>query len=861
MADLTRENALKAMRLAYDRGDMEAARKMAALAKSLEGQESSFIGQVNAGIASTVGGLVDFVNPFDDPVWGRFQTGSAAEGLRQGMEYIGADVARGEPESVGQAFGRGVGNAAGAILPVASVARLVSGAAGVTGKVAQDAFTSLASRTGAGAELFAGGVAGAAQQSAKEAGAPEWAQQVAALSAPLAVPAVAGSVRGAGRVAANLPVAGMAIRAGKDLARGLAPMTDFGARQVASARLRDLVGGEDRARELAKTIDPKDPLGLTGPQQTGDTNLLGLQQAAREESPLVRERLDARASQSRETAAAQIRGDGGNPQDAKAFLSRRVKDFKSSMQTRVDRIMQMTDEGLRAVGPRASETGNSTAAVDEIKGELAANLERERELWRAVPTDARVETTMTAGVVDSLIKETPWAQRRDIPADLKEAFGENGALGGATTVSELHGLYSEMRRISRAAMSGTNQNKNLSRIANEVAEAILSDLGAISGDTPAGVAINEARSFSRALHETFDQGAVGRILQRTIDGDEAIAPEAALARTVGRGGAQGKADADRIAGAAPRADEQIADYLRGRFMDSVFSPEGKFTPANAEAFFRQNRELLSRYPRVMAEFRKALASRSAASAFSARAEARIKLADAETSGFTGATEEKSILSIIGAESPELAARSVVATARKDKTGKALAGVKAAASDYLIGRAGTPEGLSGEKLSALLRDKNTNAALRQIFDTGEMSRLGQISASLARLDGKAADVGAFLDSPANRVVEYVVRIAAAQQGGRMGGGSMGGSLQTANILQERARSLLRGLTNDKARRLLMDAIEDPALFKSLMAEPAAVSIKPELKNKLAPYLAGGAAVAGEGEAQQSPNPYQSLMERY
>ena len=71
MAEPTQENALKAMRLAYEKGDLEAARKMAALAKSLDGKSgSTFMGQVNAGIASTLGGMVDAVNPFNDPVWG-----------------------------------------------------------------------------------------------------------------------------------------------------------------------------------------------------------------------------------------------------------------------------------------------------------------------------------------------------------------------------------------------------------------------------------------------------------------------------------------------------------------------------------------------------------------------------------------------------------------------------------------------------------------------------------------------------------------------------------------------------------------------------------------------------------------------
>jgi hypothetical protein len=628
------------------------------------------------------------------------------------------------------------------------------------------------------------------------------------------------------------------------VARGLAPMTEYGARQVASGRLRELSGGEERARELAQAIDPNDPLGRTPAQQTGDPNMIGLERAAANENPNVRTRLEERAAASRQTAEGEIAGMGGRVADAKTFFEGRLKSVKQSMQARVDQLMQMADETVAGAGPRASETGNSTTAVERIKGELATNLERERELWRAVPIDARVETRNTANTVETIIKETPWAQRNDIPADLKAAFGENGVLGPATSVGELHGLYSEMRRISRSAMSGTNQNKNLARIANEVAEAILNDLGAIGGETPAGRAINEARVFSQGLHDTFDKGAVGRILQRTIDGDEAIAPEAALARTVGRGGAQGMADAERIEKAAPEAAEQITDYLRGRFMDSVFAADGSFTPKAAETFFRNNRELLSRYPRVTAELRRALSSRTAADAFAARADARMRLAEANSAPaeFIGGQDQKAVLSIIGADNPELAARSVIATARKDGTGKALAGVKGAFTDYLIGKAGTEGGISGAKLVGLLSDKNMRVALRQVFDGGEMARLERIAGDLAKVDAKGADVGNFMDTPANRLVEYVVRIVAAQQGGQMGGGTMGGSLQTANILQERARAMLKNLTNDKARQLLMDAVEDPALFKALLTEDPAMKLTKLQRNLLAPYLVGGAAAA-------------------
>ena len=70
MADATFENALRAMRIAHDKGDMESARKMARLAKTLQAEAEvqasveegdGFTAQMNKSIAEGVGGLVDFI--------------------------------------------------------------------------------------------------------------------------------------------------------------------------------------------------------------------------------------------------------------------------------------------------------------------------------------------------------------------------------------------------------------------------------------------------------------------------------------------------------------------------------------------------------------------------------------------------------------------------------------------------------------------------------------------------------------------------------------------------------------------------------------------------------------------------------
>lgn len=815
-----------------------------------------FVRGVNKGMAEGFGGLVDFVNPFDEPILGLPGTGSAVEGITNVFEAISEGSTQDTATGLLGEAASGTGQAISAIAPVAKGLQALKSVGGAVGAFADDALVALNSIGGFAGEAIAGGTSKAAEAAAKDAGAgPGLAATAGIVAGGLSVPAALGAPRAAASLAAKTPGASFVGRQVRDLQRGLLPMTDAGAREQAATRLRGLVGGEERAAELSRLIDPNEPLGLTPAQQTGDPNLLGLERAAAAEQPLVRERLAARAESGQEAAREGIEALGGDVGDARAFFADRLRTFKTDMTNKIDEAVQSGDLSVEGAAPRISEGGASERAVERVRGALDVELGRERELWNAVPVEAEVSTQSVRDTLANIVETTPRAQQDDIPAIARRLLSRTDGspadpsqIGDTDTVSELHGLYSELRRVSRSAVSGTNQNKNLARISNELADSILRDLGAVDASSPAGIAINEARTFSRALNETFNQGAVGKILQRTIGGDEAIPPEIALRRTVGAGGPGGEAAAADIQRAAPEAGEDVGEFLRGRFVDAVNAPDGKFTPAAAERFMRNNRELLAANPELNRELRRALGSRNAAARFAVRNQARQKLIDAESAParFNLGQEEKSILSIISADDPKQAATSVVNAARKDPTGSALAGVKAAFTNHLV----TGENITGQQMKAMLSDKNMRQAMNQVFSTGEMGRLNQIATSLGKMNpGEVNAVSDVIDASSNRLLEMVVRISAAQRGGSLGGGSLGGSMQTANIFVERSRQILRNLTNVKARELLTQAVEDPALFRDLLKTPQSVNLPASTRSRLAPFLIGAGAGQEANEGAQ------------
>ena len=815
-----------------------------------------FVRGINKGMAEGFGGLIDFVNPFDEPILGLPGTGSAVTGLTDTFEAIAPGSTQNVAEGALGEFAEGTGKGISAVMPVAKGLQALKSMGGAVGAFADDALRALSSVGGVTAEAISSGAAQSAETAAGEAGAgPLLSTTAGIVAGGLSVPAAIAGPKAALNLASKTPGVSFAKNQVRDLKGALLPMTDSGANAQASARLRELVGGEDRAQELGRSIDPNEPLGLTPAQQTGDPNLLGLERAAASENPLVRERLAARAEASQSAAVKGIKELGGEVGDARAFFADRLQTFKSEMTDSIDDAVKSGELSVEGAAPRISEGGASERAVDRVRDALDVELGRERELWRAVPVEAEVSTQFSREALADFVAETPRAQQDDIPAIAKRLLGRTDGvdvspsqIGDDDTVAELHGLYSELRRVARTAVSGTNQNKNLARISNNLADSILRDLGAVDASSPAGVAINEARTFSRALNETFSEGTVGKILQRASGGGDSISPEVALRKTVGQGGPGGKEAADRIQAAAPDAGEDVGEFLRGKFVDSVNAPDGKFTPATAERFMRSNRELLAANPELNKELRRALSSRNAAARFSVRNQARQKLIDSQSgpARFNLGPEEKSVLSIISADDPAKAASSVVNAARKDPTGNALNGVKASFTNHLIGSGD----VTGQQLSALLGDKKMGEAMGKVFNVGELSRMKNIASSLAKIKpDSVAEVGGVIDASTNKIIETVIRIAAAKHGGSLGGGSMGGSMQTANIASERAKTIMRNLTNVKARSILTQAIEDPVLFKELLMTPEQIKISPTSRSKLAPFLIGTGVGTGNTEEEK------------
>jgi hypothetical protein len=808
------------------------------IAQSMAG--GGFMPNVNQGIAESAGGIIDLLNPFDQPhalnPFGQ-GTGSAVTGIEQGMDAVGVNRATGDPHGMAENFARGAGNAAGAAPFGGLAAKALSGAGGMIGSIADDASQAMNTLRGTTSEIFAGGGAQAAQGLAEDAGAPEWAQTTAGVLGGATMGAIPGAVR-------STPSAIGARKLTGAVKTAMMPYTNTGGREVARQRMQELAGGADRAGELARRVGQTE-IGLTPAQQTGDPNMLGLEQEAMRRNPNLRSQLDNQADAGQQIATDRVRGMGGDVQDAQAFFETRRAQARQNILGFVDTA---TQGALRPTAKNA-EMINSEAVADQIRLAERAAGQQEKQLWDAVPKGAQVSTFNAKRAAAQLIETTPRAQQGDIPQVARELLGDGGnPLGEYEAVSEMHGLYSKLRETARAARAGNNQQRNMARIADDIAEAILDDLGAGAGQTDVGRTIDAARAFSAEKHQIFSQGVVGKLLKRTLDGDGAINPALTLERSIGRGGPTGAVGADDIMNAAgSKAVPPIEDYLRSRFDRTAFTPEGAFNATGGQRFMRDNAELMQRFPYLRETFDQSLQTQGRAAAASQRGQG--VLADMDnpnrsiSAAFTQAPTENAADAVFKAKRPTVAAHQLAATARKDPNGQALDGLKGSFADYLIRNSTDANGLSGEAMRKALQKPETRATFAKVMAPAELRRMDIIAAELTKLrTGRksAPDIGGLSPRSPNRLIEMAARIIAARQGAKAGGGSSGASIQTANMASGRVKDMLGNLQNDKAEQLLMDAVRDPDLFRLLLTDPGRVELKPDQLNRLAPYFTGTAA---------------------
>ena len=848
MSNLARiEEAFMQADALAQQGDAQAQQDAALFAQEIRrlraedtGGFTNNMAQLNRGIAQTVGGLVDFINPFD-----RF-TGSAATGLENVMEATGVNVADRAPEGFVENVFSGAGQAAGAVLPVTKLAQVGQQLPGLAGRVFQAVAPQLSTTGAFAGELAAGGLAAGSSEVAEQQGYGETGQGIAAVLGGLSPAAAIPAAQGAFRLARRAPVV-------STIAGEIAPFTDTGARRIASERARQTAGGDEAAAVAARALDEPNPLNLTPAEQTGNVNLIGLQRAAENRDPAVGANIATRQAESERLAREQLTF-GGRVEDAQDFVAQRTADFSRTLREYVEAARVSAQNKIPRAGTDAVEA--STVVARELRRAEDLAREKQRIIWGRIPKGVELDVSEVRQTIRALKNSLTRYTKSDIPSAANK-FLKATKKTGMDRVDEINSLYSVMRDTARNAMSGNTVNKNEARIANDIADSVLRALDAIPATTDVNRRIIEARTFSREMHDTFSRGTVGQLLKRTSRGGLATPEELTLQRSIRSGGDTG-ALAQRDIATAVRGTEGEApvanateNYLRENFMTKAFSGES-FRPSAAANFVRDNKRLLDEFPTVRQEIDQSIASQQRLGAVETRAPRIAAAADKSPAArFAAASSDKALDQIAAAARPQQAMANLLATARKDPTGAALEGIRRAVSKAIINRsqrvlpyvdeAGNSIALSGTRLANTLDDEVFNDIARQALTPGQFSQARIVAREVQKLD-KGRLLGATPEAleafEPNTMLATLVRIVGARAGARLGGG-LGSSLQTAQITSGRFKAILDKLTDTKAQGLLLQATLDPALMRSLLLNAQDPKNAAQIRTNLLPLLTGTA----------------------
>jgi len=849
------DRVMDALSQADEAGNTEDAQELADYARALiqnpQEKEDSNLGAMpfaNKAIAGALGAPADLIRSgvnlipgvdLPEPVGG-------SKSIQKGMELVGAKLPEEgrEPETVSEHMGRGLGEVAAMLSPVGAIFKVTSGikaASAIKGfKVAgtaalPEAVPNLTSTIANSiwqsmvkhpyltmlSEATGGMGAGVGRGLAEDVESPT---------------GKAFSEVGGGVVGGVLPFAALhtpsalALRYGKRILRQIQlPFTGKGSAWRSGDYTKGLVA--DPSKTL-KGIAEKSIGDLPPVVQAADEKLLVLYKSLSKVDPVSNAKMVESISKSIVKLEGEMRKLGfGSPELLAEMTQKRVAAIELKIDKRIAESVAVAQRKLNALPVAQRKVAESRIVRTEIETAMRKERSDLNKLWAEVPKDYEVGFDKTRQVYGSIIDDLADAQKVDIPFPLKKSMIiTNDKLQG-TTLKEMQGLRSKLLEVSRKARKDGQWNK--SRIAEDVADAILEDLGISAGkaSTPEAASLQAALAATRQFKTRFESGVVGKILGYSKSGAPAIDPNLTLDISIGRMKTKGSIDIDKVA-LTPEAKAATERYLARSFVDFA-APKGEVDLGNAVRWIKNNESILDRFPNLRSQLTDTAKAQEFANKTRITMEARKKaIQDPKISvsaKFLKVEDlDKTVGAILKSNNPESMTRELVLQSTKDPTGNAFMGLKGAFVDHILERSYIggfndvgERTLSGHTLLNLINNNKVNASMGHLFTPEQMIRMRSIGKELAKIENFQKSVGnkpdIVMKDIASTGLTFLSRMLGARLGGRMGKESAGGSLQMAQMYSGAAKNIATKLTRDKAVQMVHDAIlsKDPTFLQALL----------------------------------------------
>lgn len=799
---------------------------------------------MNRAISGIIGGPADIVASgmsmipgvnIDDPFLGR-------KSVERGFEAVGVKFPSEEavPRTPAEYIGSTIGETTGLMVPAGTAMKILSRGKGLTGKITQTIWDSMVKYP---KMTISGEIAGAAG-----AGGGRYLGEEVYPEQPLVRPLaelVGGVAAGiVPTIAVHTPSA-LAYRATKGyIKKGILPFGEKGSLYRAGKFIKKQVVSPGKAAERleVKTVGELPPV-----VALKEKKLNALYSKLREMNPVTDNEAIENISRSFNRLEKEIRNMGyGSSQALKELTDKRLYSLKMKMENRILKAMETAQNKLEAIPVATRKSHESIITRNELDKVLKSEWEGVKGKWLAVRKEIKVDYSDSRILYQQLLKDTPKAQLEDIPTVLKQSFlgykekipkiktayqqtlkvapSPPTTRARQETIKEMQGLRSKLIEISRQARSNKEWNK--ARIADDVADSLLDDMGAGVTPTPDGENLRVAISATKNFKERFEQGIVGKILGRQKTGAPSISPELTLDISIGREGLKGAVDLDKVA-VTPEAITATKRYLARSFTDYADpNKTGQLNPLKSQKWIRANEEILDKMPELKNTLNDASSAQELANNTRQLMDARLaRIRDPKISiseRYLNIDLGQEVDKILKSSDPMRMTIQMVKQARKDTTGKAVEGLRSSFIDYLIDKSAIgayneagEQTLSGNALISLV-NKQRNV-LKQIMPDDQIERILRIGRELAtievaeRVRPLAGEIK--LDDMPSNLLVLIARFAGARVGSLVGGGTV----QVPGMFSQQFKTFTQRLNKDRALQLVHDAITspDPTLLKSLL----------------------------------------------
>lgn len=630
-------------------------------------------------------------------------------------------------------------------------------------------------------------------------------------------------------------------------------------RQRAQRRIQNLSGKAAEELEQART---ENILGLDPMEASGDPGVISIRNAAMREDHKLASRLYTREAKAMQRAE-HILLNKGDPRSARAFLNNLVSKYLASVKKRLTRLTPKKEDPTAII-------------ADELRSAYSRGRKTETKVWKRLKNPA-VDTADADNTWEQILRSRlPEEDPADIPNYLRRFLGDLEKEGRAIVFKpgelkprarNVQALRSRIIEDIAEESTKRKPNRNKIRILAKVQEGLLNSLKTSS----TGPEYDAALEFSRSLNDRFTKGFVGRFLGVSADDDFAFSGVTGdVAESLKRATPRDQQKAvHQLLAASPKSRNRIVDTIKQSFMAQAVD-SGVLRKDRAAKFLQRNKKMLDEFPDVRDEIQAAIKDQTELDKLLGDrlpvSMSPVKKRMAVTGLYLDAPVGEEINRILTqTDNPASAFRELAKTMKVDK--EAMRGLRTAVKGYLLDRSKGGsinilggQNISGNRMLKLLEENGK--AFRVVLPPSEFRRIRQVARELAKIEtahrAGAAGGGVISDPPA-KVLSLLSRYLGAQAGQRAAGSGIGSGLVLAQAGSKEATGVLGHLTNDKARELLLQAVEDDDLWQDLVTNLTEVSAKQRRRifQNVSSWLAGPTATA---TGQKEENPKDPLQER-